>query len=325
MLRVEIFANDLSIRRQFRDLPTFRAAIARLMAMRNAARRFDRNIHCHRTLVNVEPIPGMSMQQAVQHLAISDRRALMVWLTNEGPFWDDLQQHKGDDWLECRGEIVTDFAPGEAAYRTLHGIECGLASATPSSWDFSPIEVIWRRGEAEGLDARSATLENWRDAATLENWLQDAAPPIQSWADLQSFSTTQFRNLTFSDNCFEPLTGVPFVKSSADRILLLLDILDRFANAFDADGARTPEGHQIYQDYFTGIGNNAWFSDSSDSEKRHFRRKLTYPHPVDAKKSLFCTWHGKERRMTLRLHFSWPIQAGEPIYVVYAGPKLTKW
>ena len=28
--------------------------------------------------------------------------------------------------------------------------------------------------------------------------------------------------------------------------------------------------------------------------------------------------------MTLRLHFSWPVRAGEPVYVVYAGPKLTK-
>ena len=30
------------------------------------------------------------------------------------------------------------------------------------------------------------------------------------------------------------------------------------------------------------------------------------------------------RRMTLRLHFSWPIRADEPVYVVYVGPKLTK-
>ena len=28
--------------------------------------------------------------------------------------------------------------------------------------------------------------------------------------------------------------------------------------------------------------------------------------------------------MTLRLHFSWPIEAGKPVYIVYAGPKITK-
>ena len=28
--------------------------------------------------------------------------------------------------------------------------------------------------------------------------------------------------------------------------------------------------------------------------------------------------------MTLRLHFSWPIRSGKPVYIVYAGPKITR-
>ncbi|MCY3818840.1 MAG: hypothetical protein OXH52_05670 [Gammaproteobacteria bacterium] len=43
----------------------------------------------------------------------------------------------------------------------------------------------------------------------------------------------------------------------------------------------------------------------------------------DPMASLFCPWHGKVSRLTLRLHFSWPVEAGRPIYVVYAGPKIT--
>ena len=68
------------------------------------------------------------------------------------------------------------------------------------------------------------------------------------------------------------------------------------------------------------------FSDSSDKEtrKRRFREALTFPHPGERGSSLFCPWHGKVRHMTLRLHFSWPVRAGRPVYVVYAGPKLTK-
>ena len=320
---MEFFANELSIHQQFGDLPTFRIALERLMAVRSTLRRWGRDVHCHRSLLDVEPIRGMPMRQAVQGLAVNDRRALMVWLTRGGPFWDELRRHEADEYLECRGDVVTDSAVGEAAYRTLHGVQCSLASVVPSDWDYSPIEVLWRR-EAEGLADRSTALDNWRDPNSLKKILGDVAPSVQSWADLQSYSLIRFKNLTFAGDCFEALAGRPFVRSAADRVLVLLGILDRFAVAFDANGERTPEGHQIYQDYFTGIKDNAWFSDSSDSEKRDFRHRLTFSHPEDPGKSLLCTWHGKERRMTLRLHFSWPVRAGEPVYVVYVGPKLTK-
>ena len=318
---MNFFANELSIHRQFHDLPTFQGALGRLMRMRDVADRFGRNLYLHRSFVDAEPIRGIRMQQAVQRLAVNERRALMVWLKHRGPFWDDLRRHGADDWLECRGEIVTDTAVGEAAYRTLRGVECALISAKPSEWDFSPVEVFWNQ-EAEGLDDRNATLENLRDAAALEAKLQDAAPPIRSWTDLDDCSQIRFGGLTFAEGCFAPLAGVPFAKSAADRILVLLGVLDDFANAFDAGGFRTPEGNQIYQEHFTG--NNALFSDSSDSEKESFRTELTFPHPGRSGESLFCTWHGKERHMTLRLHFSWPIRADEPVHVVYAGPKLTK-
>ena len=273
--------------------------------------------------MTAEVLPGVSLQQAIGRFAESERRSAMGWLTRDGPFWDDSRSHAADEYLECRGDIVTDSAVGEAAYRTLHGVKCSLASVVPSDWDFSPVEVLWRR-EAEGLADRSTALDNWRDPNSLQEILRDAVPTVRSWADLQFFSPIRFRNLTFAGDCFGPLAGRPFVKSAADRVLVLLDILDRFADAFDANGERTPEGHQIYQDYFTGIKDNAWFSDSSDSEKRDFRHRLTFASPDDPEKSLLCTWHGKERRMTLRLHFSWPVRASEPVYVVYVGPKLTK-
>lgn len=288
--------------------------------MRKVARRFMRDVHCHRMFLNAEPIPGIPMRRAVQELGHNERQALMVWLDRRGPFWDDSRDHHADDWLECQGEIVTDSAVGEAAYRSLHGVESGLVSVTPSDWNFSPVEVIWRR-EA-GLDDRNATLENWWDAVALEEGLQEADRPIQSWAALRDFVTNRFGNLTFADPCFEPLAGTPFAKSAAKRILELLDILDQYSRAFDAKGESTPEGHQIYQDYFKG--ERALFSDSSTTEKRKFRKELTFPHPDHSGEFLFCTWHGKVSHRTLRLHFSWPIRAGESVYIVYAGPKLTK-
>ena len=322
---MDLLANDLSIHGQFHDAASFRDATARMMAMRAAARRFGREVHCHRMLLAAEAMPGVPMQQAFQRLSVNERRSAMRWLTHGGPFWDEdgLRRHGADDYLECRDEVVTDRAVGEAAYRMLHGMECALVSFTPSDWNFSPVEVTWRRDD-EGLGDRTATLENWRDAVALEDRLRDTPPPVRSWDDLRRVSTGRFGNLTFAGACFDPLAGAPFVKSAADRILVLFDILDRFARAFDADGARTPEGHRLYRDHFTGIDDQGAFSDSSDREKRDFRQALTFPHPDDPGKSLSCTWHGKVRHSALRLHFSWPIRHGEPVYVVYAGPKLTK-
>lgn len=318
---MELLANDLSIHEQFHDIALFRDALARLMSMRTAARRFGREVRCNRMLVNARPAPGMPMQQAIGSLPINERRAAMAWLTGADPFWDDMRRHGADDWLECRGDVVTDSAVGEAAFRMLHGLECGLVSFTPSGWDFTPAEVVWQR-EAEKLEGRCVKVDNWRDADALEDRLREAAPLPTSWNELRQASANRFENLTFAKDCFEPLDAVPFAGSSAVRLFVLLDLLNRLAGAFDADGIRTTEGQRIYQDYFTG--DNALFSDSSDSEKRSFRNELTFLHPDSPGKSLFCTWHGKVRRLNLRLHYSWSGRVGEPVYVVYAGPKITK-
>ena len=319
---MDLLANDLSIHEQFHDIASFRNALARLMAMRNAAQRFHREVSCHRALLAASPMPGVQMQQAIGCLADrNEKRAAMGWLTKGGPFWDDLRWHDAGDYLECGGEIVTDTAVGEAAFRTLHGTDCGLVSVIPSDWDCSPVDVTWCR-EAEGLADRTAVLENWRDAETIEDGLRDKAPPIRSWDDLCAASAIRFESLAFAGDCFEPLKGVPFAKSVAERFLVLLNILDRLAHAFDAAGVRTAEGQRIYQDYFTG--DRALFSESSDTERRKFRKELTFRHPNDPGKNLFCTWHGKVSHMTLRLHHSWSGKADDQVYVVYAGPKITK-
>ena len=288
------------------------------MKMCSAARRAGHEIQCHRALLAVEALPGVPMQQALQQLAVNERRSAMSWLTRVGPFWDNLRRHGSDEYLECRGDVVTDAAVGEAAFRVLHDVECALASVTPSDWDFSPIDVTWTRDQ--GIVDRRVSVKNWRDAEAMGRELPSVA--VASWRDLERASADRFERLTFSDDCFEPLTGVPFARCSADRVLALLGILNRFARSFDGDGNRTAYGHCLYRDHFTG--KQASFSDSSDTAKSDFRRALTFPHPARDGENLCCPWHGKERHSTLRLHFSWPIRFREPVYVVYVGPKLTK-
>ncbi len=264
------------------------------------------------------------MAKAVQTLGEAQRRSVMAWLNRKGPFWDDRREHGEDEKLELdgTGDSMKDSAVGEAAYRTLMGVKTDLVSLVPSDWDRTPVSVIWRQTGKDGNEsARTVPLDNWRNAAALRRALEAAAPPIGSWQGLRDASAQRFQRLGFVDGCFVHLEGVPFKKTSADHLMKLFGILNRLAACFGEDGAMTPEGHQIRAQYFSG---QAVFSASSKREEQMFRDQLTFRHPKVAGESLLCGWHGKMKRDVIRFHFSWPIRAGEPVYVVYVGPKLTK-
>ena len=318
---MELIANDLSVHRQFADVSTFRKSLETIQTLRGVARRFGRQIQCSRSLLNAEPLRGMPLSQAIGRLPRDQQRSVMSWLTSSGPFWDDLRQHSADDYLECRGEVVTDSGVGEAAFRSLLAVDCALVSFVPSSWNYAPVAVALRGREEEDTDP-AATLPNWRTIPEVESGLAEAGTPMSAWTDVEATCIRRFTRLSFSDDAFGSLVGVPFAKSSAERIVVLLGILDRKAQAFDATGAPTQEARRIDRNYFSGA--NALFTDSSVTEKREFRDRLTFPHPTSGGESIWCPWHGKERRSTLRLHFSWPIRHNEPVHVVYVGPKLTK-
>ena len=317
---MELLANDLSFHGQFENISSFRAALRTLMTLRNTARRFGREVHCNRGLLQVAPLRDVSMQQALSRLSRNEQRAALLWLLKAGPFWDDLRSHNPADWLECRGRIVTDCAPGEAAFRSLHGIDSALIGVSPSDWDTTPLEVAWRR-EAEDLIDLTVSIKNWWEVDSLERHLQSAAVPVRTWGELALTAAKRFDALQFASDGFVPLSGVPFNRSSSDRILHLLHVLDRLAREVAPGDNFTAEGQIIYQQYF--VGRNALFSNSSTEEIRDFRRRLTFRDPDSPAITRFCPWHGKERHMTLRLHFSWPPRHGERVHVVYVGPKLT--
>lgn len=321
---MEILVNDLSIHEQFHDINSFRVALRQLMSMRTVAKGFGRDLYCSREILTTKPLPNKNLQQTIGKLTCqSERRSVMAWLSRTGPYWDDdLRQHSGDDWLECNEEIVTDTAIGECAYRALHGVDCAIASFFPSHWNFTPVNVTRCRDDQEHNN-QTVALSNWWNVETLKISLQNMPPPINTWNDLRSVSINRFQNLTFSKDCFKPLKGTPFSRSAAQRFIYLFDVIDSLMQEYDEKGVRTTEGHRLYEKHFTG-GKNALFSDSSDLEIRGFRDKLTFPHPSIPGQFLFCPWHGKVRRLLLRLHFSWPIKHGEPTYIVYAGPKITK-
>lgn len=314
---MELLLNDLSLHGQFSDIATFREAIQQVMLLRRLANRFGLQFHSHRNLLNGFVNPATSLHQALQMLPRDEKRSILQWLTRQGPFWEDVAQHSPDLWMTCGEEIVTDTAIGEAAFCIAQDISRGLVSFAPSRWQVSPIRVkIVSETETD------VSVPNYWRSPELRADLQAAKPPISSWGQLETESRAMFQRLVFSTDCFSYLDGQPFAPSAAARIHSLLGVLDRLTGLVDASGQRTSEGRQLYQKHFTG--DRAWFSDSSDSEKREFRRELTFPNPRGTGKPLFCTWHGKVNRPPFRIHFDWPERPGASLYVAYIGLKITR-
>ncbi len=286
--------------------------------MRDLARRFGRELQCHRATVNRAINPATSMLQALGMFSREERRALMTWLTRRGPFWEDVPVHDPNEWFECNGEIVTDTALAEAAYCSSIGIDRRVVSLMPSQWNDSRINVVWRFA----LGSTEIEVDNYWEPSALEAGLQQADPPVASWGELEIAARRRFQRLFFAADSFRYLDGQPFVPGAAIRILSRLGVLDRLMGLVDGFGHRTTQGQRLYEDNFTG--DRAGFSDSSDTEKREFSRELTFRHPVIDDESLFCTWHGKVNHPPFRIHFSWPTPPGGELYVVYIGLKITR-
>ena len=266
-VELDIFANDLSFDRRFVGTADFIAAFSRIMKMKVTAKKFDFEVYYSRRFLEIEPVQGVSMHEALNGLSRDQIKSAKVWLTRVGPFLEDFRRHDSNEYFECNDEVVTDSVVGEAAFRKINGLDSGLISAETRDWNYHPVTVIWRQASEE-LDDPTVELSNWRDIESLENALQGLASPVQSWNDLKLRSITRFERLSFAEDSFDFLiNGTPFVYSAANQMLALFTILDQFAGEFYDDGARTTEGHKLHQDYFTG--DRARFSDSSETKKRN--------------------------------------------------------
>lgn len=312
---MDLLLNDLSLHGQFLDPITFKEAVIRIMSLRRTAIRSGFQLHSPKDILNRRVTPSKSLNQALQRLPIDQKRSILQWLTKRGPFWEDLARHDFDLYMDYRGQIVTETAVGEAAYCLDIGLNRALVSFAPSNWQLSPVYV---RVVSDIIT--EVAVPNYWETLELEAALQEARPPLDSWEQMERQSRREFQRLIFFADCFSNLSGQPFQPGVADRILARLRILNDLVGSVDAGGQRTPEGHRIYQEHFTG--DSAWFSDSSETEKRQFERELTFTGPDG--NHFFCTWHGKLYNPPYRIHFAWPVSYRVPLYVAYIGLKLTR-
>lgn len=316
---MELLFNELSIHGQFEDVKTFSAAIEKLMKIRSVVKKYKRELHCHRNCQNAVVIKQIPFNKAIQQLDKNTAKAVMSWLGQAGPYWEDGRLHSGNEYYECQQKIVTDTAIGECAFLLFSNREAQLVSMVKSDWDNSPLSVNWHR---DNLEPKSIELTNHLSEFTLEAQLQLANPPLQSWEQFEQMCLMRFENLHFSKETFKPLKGRPFVAVAAKSFMDLLDVLSRFKASHQSGEGRTPEGHELYQEFFTG--QLAWFTDSSDSEKEEFKKEMTFPHPEKSGEVLSAPFHGKVKTSQMRMHFTWPVSADKPLYILYIGDKITK-
>jgi len=315
---LEFLFNDLSLHGQYVEISQFVNAVTNLMLIRNLSSQNGHQLYCHRNFINAQVNSECHLSSAIKHLSPPQRSAFMTWIGNHGPFWEEIRNHSDSDYIEVNGDIVTDSAIGEVTFNIAHGNEQKLVSLSPSNWTYSPLEAHFHK---ESDLTNSIHVDNFYELETFKQALTTFSPTITSWLDFENYARNTFTCLYFTNDSFESLRRLPFSKACMDRIIERLRVLDTLK---DSHNNNNNEKIKETTDNFLKQGN--LFSDSSDTEKRNFESKLTFKHPENANKTLFCPWHGKMRMgsIRIRLHFSWPICAESTLYIVHLGEKLTK-
>lgn len=314
------FLNEYSLHGQFKSIREFVPSLKEILKCRDEINKSGYHLYCGREISNRYVLDNESFQTCVMKMrqAPDIKRTVMLWISKEGPFWNDLREHSADDYFECNGEdIITDTSLGEAAFRIANNRNSSTVSFFPSKYETTPLRVTWFKAEG---DKQLIQILNFWTFDTLRKYLGQQKTPIKSWSELINRSKSDFPHLTFSDDLSDFLKAEPFNSSIAKRVTELLEILNTLKTCFDAQGKMTKEGNEIRQKYFRK--KDPVFSDESDSNKNDFEKDLTFNNPDGD--PIFCPFHGKIRHRQFRLHFSWPIKYNEPLYIAYIGPKITK-
>jgi hypothetical protein len=323
---MNVYVNELSFHGQFSTVVDLIGELRKLWGIHDLCKRYDTALYCARNSLATRPgALDLTVREAVlRHATRDEKRIILTWLDRTGPFWDDEQVHDPNVFYylvrpSLTDELVTETGLAECTAHCLAGGEGSLFSVSPSDFEYTPIQTAV---ELDNDPRISCQLDNFWHLLPLESHLQQAVK-LATWEDVNAYVQSVYPHLCFSGDCFSSLMPCPFSRIVAERILVLLRILDTLSSSTQMDNSLNVEGQKIRETYFTG--HHSLFTDSSPSEKIDFANELTFRHPLTQTPAMF-TWHGKVRfGLQYRIHFEWPKRNPEqPLPVVYVGPKLTK-
>ncbi len=317
---MEFIVNDRSLHGQFHSQSAFVESFKSILALRTVIERSRHAVRCSRELINAPITADSTLREMLRNMAPTLRLIATTWLANRGPFWDDEPLHTDDDWFEDQtGDIVTTTGLGEAAMGMLRNLPHAVLTVDPSNWLQTPLSI--QHVTSEGQRQTLAIPNHWT-LASLELCLKALRAALASWEDLVQWARDECPRLTLTQDVIRSLDGHPFVPGAAERFKELLKVLDTVQANVGEEDQLLPRGMELVQNHI--VGAKAWFTDSSDDEKRVFKNELSFPDPEHSGRTLLCGWHGKVKIGQMRVHFTYPFRRDRPLYVVYIGPKLTK-
>ena len=316
--------NELSLHGQYESSSTFFQALSLVVRMKEVVERSGERFLCCDQLRLAQVTSETTFEAEISALTNSAQKlAIIRWFDRSN--WFAARAHDPDDEFLWQHLDVTNHSMAEAAFRLQVGERSALFGFNPSRCDSSPITVSW---ETAKNFAKPVEVENYWTLdeliLALHRWGLDAKEvPIQSWGQLIDWGREYCHNLIFPAYVLEGLDGVPFSSVVAEQAKRRLEVLNALKTETNDVGERTTEGHRLYQTHF--VGERAWFTDESDTNKKKFNKDMTFSDPLRDGKEVFCPWHGKISTLYFRIHFSWPLQqTSDPIAIVYIGPKITK-
>jgi hypothetical protein len=313
------YVNDLSLCAQYSQTATFLDDLKKLMSIRSKVPLLDKKLFCSRTLYTRPVTATLNFREAVKLLPSQNVHLVLAWLTKNGPFWEDSREFCEEDYFEHCGQDVTNSGLGEAARRLLVGLQASSFSFSRGGFDYSAIDIL--HGLPEDL-LDTVPVPNLWDMNSLHQCALVVTPSPENWPQMLEQAQHRFDKLLFSQKSIDRLRKEPFSQYVVERVFVLLDVLQRFMDYLCEDGSYSDENHELIAKHF--VGEKAWFTDESVSNKRDFREDLSFPDTEHDGQKVFCPWHGKIKTPQYRIHFEWPVEARPKLRIFYIGPKITK-
>ncbi len=316
-----LLLNDQSLHGQYADVLSFSLALHTILQLAAFAKSKKMEVHVSPSLYNCEVMDKQVLLNCMHPLERNLRSSLIRFL-DKNPKWDRHEDHKDEVWIECFSDLIQGTVLAEAAIRRLSNQDTAILSFDPSIYSEEVLDVA-----IGDMDSQARTLlkiMSITKLSQLEAWLTAIVKPIGQWAELRDWTAENCKGIRLAPTALDRLGSHPFSGGSCSRLQDLLLVLNELAQSREAEtGKLSAKGMEIKQKHF--VGEKAWFSDSSETEKRMFKDELTFPHPSNPGEYIFAPWHGKVKIGQLRIHYDDNLGLPEhPLDVVYIGPKITK-
>lgn len=316
---MRIFVNELSMSNQFNSSTDFINHLIFLMKLRKQNENFGDRFVCPRGISEKIVCNGKTLRQTVLDYNSRDfTNKVLDWLDKAGPFLEHDDEDYGKILCEFNGELIEDCVIENVASKIYRNEEAKTYSFDKGNPDFSYTPLVINYTDNVSSDV--LYIDNiWSEdqISTIANtWVRRPG----SWPELIDYLKNTFKNLIFHDDIIGCISRHPFSVVISDRVIALMDILNKYVESHDESKRRTCITNELIRNFFSG--DKAPFTDESSTNINDFRKEMTFN--INGEPEL-CSWHGKIKHQEFRIHFQYPFSAKtDKLVVVYIGPKITK-